>query len=105
MSTIQHQKYFLKITDKETICLHRFFINSESTPVFMLHGAMENSKIFHSKSKKGFAPYLAKNGFDVFTVDMRGKGESTPKVSQKTKQSQTDQILEDLPLCISKIKL
>ena len=104
MSTIQHQKYFLKIAGNDTICLHRFYSNIGSTPIFMLHGAMENSKIFHSKSKKGFAPYLAKNGFDVFTVDMRGKGESSPKVSKRTKQSQTDQILEDIPLCLLKIK-
>jgi len=104
MPPIQHEKYFLNITEKDTICLHRFYTKIGSTPIFMLHGAMENSKIFHSKSKKGFAPFLAKNGFDVFTVDMRGKGESTPKVSKENKQSQTDQILEDIPLSLSKIK-
>jgi predicted alpha/beta hydrolase len=106
MSEIQHKKYFISIADNETICLHRFFTKEETrtSPIFMLHGAMENSKIFHSKSKKGFAPFLAKNGFDVFALDMRGKGESTPKVSKKTKQSQTDQIVIDIPACLTKIK-
>ena len=104
MSTIQHEKHFLNITDKEKICLHRFYSEVGSTPIFMLHGAMENSKIFHSKSQKGFAPFLSRQGFDVFALDMRGKGESTPKVSKKTIQSQTDQIIEDIPLCITKIK-
>lgn len=102
---IQHEKYFLKATDSDTICLHRFYSKkSNKSPVFMLHGAMENSKIFHSKSKKGLAPFLARNEYDVFAVDMRGKGESYPKVSKQTKQSQTDQILKDIPLCLSKIK-
>ncbi|MCT4580196.1 MAG: alpha/beta hydrolase [Flavobacteriales bacterium] len=101
---IQHEKYFLKITENDTICLHRFYTQKENNnPVFMLHGAMENSKIFHSKSQKGFAPFLAKNGYDVFAVDMRGKGESFPKVSKLNKQTQTDQILQDIPLCLSKI--
>ena len=104
MSTIHHEKYFLNVTNQDTICLHRFFTQPAANPVFMLHGAMENSKIFHSKSKKGFAPYLAKNGFDVFALDMRGKGESIPKVSKATKHSQTDQLLEDIPLCLAKIK-
>lgn len=106
MSEIKHKKYFIAVTNEESICLHHFFIEKKKnySPIFMLHGAMENSKIFHSKSKKGFAPFMAKNGFDVFAVDMRGKGESTPKVSKKMKQSQTDQILIDIPLCIDKIK-
>lgn len=100
---IKHEKHFLKVTENDTICLHRFYSQKGNTPIFMLHGAMENSKIFHSKSKKGFAPYLAKNGYDVFALDMRGKGESHPKVSKQNKQSQTDQILTDIPLCLSKI--
>lgn len=102
---IQHEKYFFEITKTDTICLHRFYTKKGNTPpVFMLHGAMENSKIFHSKSKKGFAPFLAKNGYDVFALDMRGKGESYPKVSKQNQQSQTDQILKDIPACLSKIK-
>lgn len=105
MLDIRYKKHFLSITETETICLHHFFTKQESqkTPIFMLHGAMENSKIFHSKSKKGLAPFLAKNGFEVFTLDMRGKGESTPKVSKESKQSQTDQILIDIPFCLNEI--
>ncbi len=104
--TIEHTKHYLRVNEIETICLHKFSQQEfkHETPIFMLHGAMENSRIFHSKSKKGLAPFLAKKGYNVFAVDMRGKGESSPKVNKNSKQSQTDQILIDIPLCLTKIK-
>lgn len=70
----------------------------------MLHGAIENGKIFYSKSGKGFGPFLANKGFDVFIADMRGKGESTPKVSKKLNHSQTELITVDVPKSLDKIK-
>jgi predicted alpha/beta hydrolase len=70
----------------------------------MLHGAIENGKIFYSKSGKGFGPFLANKGFDVFIADIRGKGESTPKVSKKLNHSQTELITLDVPKSLDKIK-
>ncbi len=70
----------------------------------MIHGAIEDGKIFYSKSGKGIGPFLAKNGFDVFIVDMRGKGSSKPKVSKKLTYSQTDLLTIDIPACLDKIK-
>ena len=89
----------------ETVAIHRFAIGqSPYPPVLLVHGSIESGKIFYSSSGKGFAPFLAQNGFDVFVVDLRGKGASTPAVSRKSTASQTDTILEEIPSVIQKIK-
>jgi pimeloyl-ACP methyl ester carboxylesterase len=49
-------------------------------PCFLLHGGVENGKIFYSESGKGLAPYLARLGYNVFICDLRGKGLSTPLI-------------------------
>jgi len=78
-------------------CMHRF-TDSEKTgnPVLMIHGSIEDSRIFYSKSGKGLAPYLAKNGFDVFAPDLPGKGKSTPKASRSFDHSMQTFIDSDL---------
>lgn len=84
--------------------LKRIYENDQGPPVFLLHGSMENGKIFYSKSLKGYAPFLAKRGYDVFIVDMQGRGESTPTMSKKSLYGQVDVIKTDIPLSLAKIK-
>lgn len=99
-----YEKHYIQVTPEHQICLHRFYSQPGGNPVYMLHGAIENGKIFYSKSGKGFGPFLADKGFDVFIADMRGKGESKPKVSKKLKHSQTELITVDIPKSLDKIK-
>ncbi|HEY9044239.1 MAG TPA: alpha/beta hydrolase, partial [Rheinheimera sp.] len=47
-------------------------------PVLMLHGAIENGRIFYSHSGKGLGCYLADNGFMVYCADFAGRGLSKP---------------------------
>ncbi|MCB0509157.1 MAG: alpha/beta fold hydrolase [Bacteroidetes bacterium] len=84
--------------------LKRIFSNPDGPPAFLLHGSMENGKIFYSKSLKGYAPFLADQGYDVYVVDMQGRGESRPKMSRKSTYGQVDVIKTDIPLCLAKIK-
>ena len=84
--------------------LKRIYENPDGPPVFLLHGSMENGKIFYSKSLKGYGPFLAKQGYDVFILDMQGRGESRPKISKKSLYGQVDVIKTDIPLSLSKIK-
>jgi len=89
----------------ETIAIHRFHGTAPNLPpVILIHGSIESGKIFYSASGKGYAPFLAQNGFDVFVVDLRGKGSSTPVVNAKSKTSQTDTIMEEIPSVIDKVK-
>jgi predicted alpha/beta hydrolase len=77
--------------------MHRFQPNSEKgIPILLVHGSIEDSRIFHSSSGKGLAPYLAKRGFDVFAPDLPGKGKSVPPAGTKLKHSQSDFIHRDL---------
>lgn len=100
---LTYEKHIVEVSPQDSICLHRFYSKNHGTPVFMIHGAIEDGKIFYSKSGKGFGPFLAKNGFDVFIADMRGKGSSKPKVSKKLTYSQTELITHDIPQCLDKI--
>lgn len=84
--------------------LKRIFKNENGKAVFLLHGSIENGKIFYSKSLKGYAPFLAEQGYDVFILDMQGRGESTPKISKESKYGQIDVIKTDVPLALEKIK-
>lgn len=78
--------------------------NLNSKPVLLIHGSIENGKIFYSKSNKGLAPFLAKHGYDVFVPDLRGKGKSKPKINKNSHFSQQDAIDEDLLLLVQAIK-
>ncbi len=88
-----------------TSVLHRFYSQKGTRKViFLIHGYFENGKIFYSDSGKGFAPFLAKNGYDVFVCDLLGKGESTPKVSKDFLHSQYDIVTRDIPRYLQEIR-
>ncbi|PIY13081.1 MAG: esterase [Flexibacter sp. CG_4_10_14_3_um_filter_32_15] len=72
--------------------------------ILLIHGSVENGRIFYSVNGKGFGSYLAENGFDVFVADLRGKGESKPNISSKSNFGQTEYILEDLPTFANKVR-
>lgn len=89
---------------KDKLYLKRWVAQPGGIPVFCLHGSIENGKIFYTGHGKGLAPLLARQGYDVFVGDLRGRGKSTPKVSSKSKQGQYEAIMEDVPAFVNKIK-
>lgn len=85
--------------------IKRFYHNQIcAIPVVLIHGAIENGKIFYSKSHKGLAPFLAKQGYDVFVADLRGRGKSIPKIDKHQTFGMYDVINEDLPLIQKKVE-
>lgn len=102
--SICSESIFIPINETDTLHLKRIFKEGNKKPCFLLHGAIENGRIFYSKSGKGFAYYLAENGFDVFVADLRGRGKSTPNISEESNFGQTDIILEDINAFVSEIK-
>jgi predicted alpha/beta hydrolase len=102
--TIQQQSVSVILPSGEAITLQRFSGTEPGPPVLMLHGAIENGRIFYSESGKGLAPYLARNGFDVFVADLRGHGRSTPPISRTSRYGQTEAITEDIPACSEAIR-
>ncbi len=75
----------------------RRFGDPSADPVLLIHGAIEDGRIFYSHNGKGLAPFIARNGFDVFVPDFRGHGRSEPQISRTTRFGQTEMITEELP--------
>ena len=87
------------------------------TTVFMLHGVVEDGRVFYSRRGKGLAYFLATHGFDVFVADLRGKGSSWPPLNRQvhvekgvddTESSNGDYgahevVTQDLPALISEM--
>lgn len=96
--------FFIKVNNKEELHLKRFSAYPKGKTVFLIHGSIENGQIFYSKSNKGLAPFLAKQGFDVFVPDLRGRGLSKPLINKNTSYGQTESIIEDIPAFVEKIK-
>lgn len=84
--------------------LHRIWEPGNNKVIFLVHGYFEDSRIFYSASGKGFAPFLAKKGYDVFLCDLPGKGKSTPLVKDGFNQSQHEIITENLPQYIEQVR-
>lgn len=72
-------------------------------PILMIHGSIENGRIFYSDNNKGLACYLAEQGFDVYVLDFRGRGLSTPKIKENPNHGYFDSIMEDIPQAIEYI--
>lgn len=83
--------------------LKRFCGREGGAPVFLVHGSMENGRIFYSDSGKGLAPWLASKGFDVFVADLRGRGESTPPVRADADWGLREILEEDFSAMLAEI--
>ena len=66
-------------------------------PILMVHGAIENGRIFYTESGKGLACFLARHGYQVYVADLRGRGLSTPTIAERAGHGQHELITEDLP--------
>src|SRR5690606_33141901 len=77
--------------------LKRWYARGASRPVLLLHGAVENGRIFYTDSGKGFAPFLASWGFDTYSADLRGRGGSGRPISRESGYGQTEAIRDELP--------
>ncbi|WP_338792100.1 alpha/beta fold hydrolase [Bernardetia sp. MNP-M8] len=107
---LNYESIFIDLKTEYNDILHLKRIYKEGSDlqtlptILLIHGSVENGRIFYSVQGKGFGSYLAENGFDVFVADLRGKGESKPKVNSKSTFGQTEYILEDLPTFANKIR-
>ena len=75
-------------------------LHIQHAPVLMLHGAIENGRIFYSHKGKGLGCFLADQGFSVYCVDFAGRGKSQPRASRAFDHSQHQLICQDIPALI-----
>lgn len=102
MDNYKQESIFIE-KDHYKLHLKRMYKTDNSPIIFMLHGSIENGKIFYSNNGKGLAPFLAQNGYDVFIGDLRGRGQSTPHIDKNSDFGQYESINEDIPDFINRI--
>lgn len=100
---ITYEPVFIPVNGTDTLHMMRIYSNPAGPPVLMIHGAIENGRIFYNDRGKGLGPYLAVNGFDVYAADLRGRGGCTPHVNRDSSYGQTDSIIADIPAYMNKI--
>ncbi|WP_286232851.1 alpha/beta fold hydrolase [Thalassotalea sediminis] len=91
------QESLFVTSENHKLHVRHIFKKQGGTPILMLHGTIENGKIFYTESGKGLACYLAQQGFDVYVPDFRGKGQSTPTLQETTAHGQHEMIIDDVP--------
>ena len=72
-------------------------------PVFMLHSTLQDGTTFYTDDGSGLACYLARQGYDVYVADLRGKGKSWPRVNSRSCFGYHQAITEDIPTLLKKI--
>jgi predicted alpha/beta hydrolase len=103
---IHQESHFIPVAQGETVHARRI-ATGDSSPdrpaVVMVHGMVENGRVFYSPTGKGLAPFLARRGLDCWVLDLRGRGLSRPQVHRGSSWGQTDELLEDLPSVVDHI--
>lgn len=94
---------FVDLGDYKLHLRHLVPLNPTHAPVLMLHGAIENGRIFYSHHGKGFGCYLADHGFPTYCADFAGRGLSKPRVKDGLKHSQNQLICDDIPKLINEL--
>lgn len=77
---------------------HFASVSGKGQGIVLIHGSVENGRVFYSNSGKGPAPYLASQGYEVFVPDLRGRGKSSPLISSSSRFGNLEIIQEDFPL-------
>lgn len=104
VGNISQESLYIPLSHDTHLHLRRISTDGRGAPVLMIHGSIENGRIFYTTKGKGFAPFLAAQGYDVFVADLRGKGQSTPPIHKHAAFGQTDAIREDIPAFLGKIR-
>jgi pimeloyl-ACP methyl ester carboxylesterase len=74
------QQHFIKTVDGWTLSLYRYKpsrIKEGTVPVILCHGFNYNSNLWDLDKRHSFATYLKQMGYDTWTVNLRGSGDSS----------------------------
>jgi pimeloyl-ACP methyl ester carboxylesterase len=72
------------------------------TSVLLIHGYGQNRYAWHLPSRS-FSNYLAADGFDVFSLDLRGHGRSR-HLGARPPKDMTEYVREDVPAAIESVR-
>ena len=96
---VEQESLMVPVSGTVQLHLRRIWSGTQGTapPVLLLHGAAEDGHIFYSHSGRGLACWLAKNGYEAFVPDLRGKAKSWPAIDQNSSFGFHEIIRADLP--------
>ncbi len=77
--------------------------DSTLAPVLLVHGFGQNRYSWHLPARS-FANHLARAGFDVFNLDLRGHGRSRDFGSRRSRGLE-DYVCEDIPAAVNEVRL
>lgn len=104
-TTLKYESIMASLPSTDQVHMIRFYRNKKQlgAPVFMLHSTLEDGRTFYSDDGTGLACYLARQGYDVYVADLRGKGKSWPRISRRSSFGCHQTITEDIPALLKKI--
>ena len=102
---LKYESIMASLPSTDQVHMTRFYLDKKrlGAPVFMLHSTLEDGSTFFSDEGTGLACYLARQGYDVYVADLRGKGKSWPQVSSRSSFGTHQAITEDIPALLNKI--
>ncbi len=102
---LKYESIMVSLPSTDQVHITRFFRDKKllGAPVFMLHSTGHDGSTFYSEDGHGLACYLARQGYDVYVADLRGKGKSWPRVNGRSSFGDHQSINEDIPALIKKI--
>lgn len=107
MLTIEKEKLELTTSDMWKIALYHYHGHkiTRKTPVLLVHGIASDSTTWDiGVEGYNFAPWLASQGFDVYSIDLRGRsGSDGPHTGRGNQWSIDDYLLCDLPCAVEYI--
>jgi pimeloyl-ACP methyl ester carboxylesterase len=83
------ENHWIKTTDGWSLHIRRYkpiSIDPKHEPVILCHGLSHNSNFWDLTEKNSLAKYLQAEGFDVWSVSLRGAGQSTKPTLSQIKQ-------------------
>lgn len=106
MSTakLHSQSLIVPVRSTDQLHLTRLYQNIKQlgSPVLMLHSVAQSSDTFLRSG--GLAEFLARQGFDVYVADLRGRGRSWPALNHRAKWGVHEIITQDIPALAKKIR-
>ncbi len=102
---LQQDSIMVSVKGGDQLHLKRLYRdkNNLGPPVLMVHGKVEDGRIFYSGGSQGLGNYLAERGYDVFVADLRGKGKSWPVIGPRSQFGYHQTVTEDIPALVKGI--
>lgn len=82
--------------------LRCFGADNSGAVLLLVHGALEDGRVYHPRSDQGLAGALAAAGHTAYVVDLRGHGQSEPSLLESPAEiTQPALINQDLPALLA----